>query len=117
MATQSQVVLFPVRDVDKAKALFTTLLGIEPHADAPYYVGYSVNGTEIGLVPNGHDQGLNGPTPVFDVDDIVSMFAALQAAGAQAEQEPTDVGYGTLVARLRDGDGNAIGLRQAATGA
>jgi len=117
MATQSKVVLYPVRDVEKTKALFVTLFGIEPHADAPYYVGFSIDGSEIGLVPDGHNQGMTGPLPVFDVDDIHATFAALRVAGAEVVQEPTDVGYGTMVAKLRDADGNGIGLRQAAAGA
>jgi predicted enzyme related to lactoylglutathione lyase len=114
MATQSKVVLYPVRDVETAKALFVTLLGIEPHTDAPFYVGFSVDGSEIGLVPDGHNQGMTGPMPVFDVDDIDATFAALRAAGVEVVQDPTDVGYGTKVAKLRDADGNGIGLRQAA---
>ena len=117
MATKSKVVLYPVRDVEKAKAIFIALPGIEPHADAPYYVGFDVDGAEVGLVPDGHNQGMSGPTPVFDVDDLNATFAALQAAGAEVVQEPTDVGYGTIVAKLRDSDGNGIGLRQAAAGA
>jgi predicted enzyme related to lactoylglutathione lyase len=86
-----------------------------PHADSPYYVGFSVDGAEIGLVPSGHDQGMTGPVPFYDVDDINATIAALQAAGWKLVQEPTDVGAGLLVAKVGDPDGNDIGLRQPPT--
>ncbi|HWF21177.1 MAG TPA: VOC family protein [Acidimicrobiales bacterium] len=111
MPVQCNTVLYPVKDVDKAKAVFTALFG-DPHVDAPFYVGFSVSGAEIGLVPGGHDQGMTGPVPFFDVDDISATLGALQAAGAQLVQEPTDVGAGLLVAKVSDADGNDIGLRQ-----
>ncbi len=112
MPVQCKTVLYPVKDLDKAKALFAALFGAEPHADAPYYVGFSVDGAEIGLVPNGHDQGMTGPVPFFDVDDVSVTLGALQAAGAKVVQEPTAVGGGLLVAKVMDADGNEIGLRQ-----
>jgi catechol 2,3-dioxygenase-like lactoylglutathione lyase family enzyme len=91
-------VLYPVKDVDQAKATFTALFGVEPHVDSKYYVGYEVDGHEIGLVPNGHDQGMAGPEAYFDVEDINASLAALKA--------------GLLVAKVRDSDGNLIGVKQ-----
>ncbi len=117
MPVQCKTVLYPVKDLDKAKALFTVLFGVDPHADAPYYVGFSVDGDEIGLVPNGHDQGMTGPVPFFDVEDLSATLASLQAAGARVVQEPTAVGGGLLVARVVDTEGNDIGLRQPPAGA
>jgi len=105
-------VLYPVKDVDQAKATFTALFGVEPHVDSKYYVGYEVDGHEVGLVPNGHDQGMAGPEAYFDVADINASLAALQAAGAVVVQEPTDVAAGLLVAKVRDTDGNLIGVKQ-----
>jgi predicted enzyme related to lactoylglutathione lyase len=116
MPVQCNTVLYPVKDLDKAKAIFTSLFGADPHVDSPYYVGFSVDGDEIGLVPSGHDQGMTGPVPYFEVEDISATLSALQAAGAQLNQEPTDVGAGLLVAQVSDADGNAIGLRQPPAG-
>ena len=117
MPVQCHSVLYPVKDLGKAKALFAALFGADPHVDSPYYVGFSVNGAEIGLVPNGHDQGMTGPVPFFDVDDISATIVALQSAGARVVQEPSDVGAGLLVAKVSDADGNDIGLRQPPAGA
>jgi len=70
VAVNFNTVLYPVKDIDQAKATFTSLFGVEPHVDSPYYVGYSIDGSEIGLVPGGHDQGMTGPEALFDVMDI-----------------------------------------------
>ena len=35
-----QTVLHPVSDLEKAKTMYTALLGVAPQADGPYYVGY-----------------------------------------------------------------------------
>jgi predicted enzyme related to lactoylglutathione lyase len=109
-------VLYPVRDLDTAKATFSALFGVEPHVDSKFYVGYEVGGHEIGLIPNGFDQGMTGPEPYYDVTDIATTLAALQAAGAVVVQEPTDVAAGLLVAKVRDGEGNLIGLKQPPAG-
>jgi predicted enzyme related to lactoylglutathione lyase len=106
------VVLYPVKDIEQAKVTFTSLFGVEPHVDSPYYVGYSIDGSEIGLVPGGHDQGMTGPEAFYDVEDITGTLSALHAAGAVVVQEPRDVGAGLLVARVRDTEGNIIGVRQ-----
>jgi predicted enzyme related to lactoylglutathione lyase len=110
--TELKIVLYPVEDPEKAKAVFVALFGVEPHVDSPYYIGFSVNGAEIGLLPNGRSQGMAGPEPFYDVDDVVASLTAVQAAGAEVVQPPTDVGAGLLVAKVRDTEGNVIGLRQ-----
>ncbi|MFD1045199.1 VOC family protein [Kibdelosporangium lantanae] len=50
--TGIQTVLHPVTDLAKAKEVYSALLGVEPTADSPYYVGYEAEGQQIGLVPN-----------------------------------------------------------------
>lgn len=103
------VIIIPVKDLNKAKKLYGTLLGVEPYVDEAYYVGFRVDGQEIGLDPNGHDKGMAGPVGYMEVDDIQKHIDALVEAGAEVEQEPTDVGGGKLIARLKDTDGNQIG--------
>jgi predicted enzyme related to lactoylglutathione lyase len=112
VSIELNTVLYPVRDVDQAKATFSALFGVEPHVDSKYYVGYEVDGHEVGLIPSGRDQGMTGPEPYYDVEDINATLAALQAAGAVVVQEPTDVAAGLLVAKVRDTDGNLIGVKQ-----
>ena len=104
-----RTVIYPVTDIAKAKALFHELLGVEPYADAPYYVGFKVDDQDIGLDPNGHKEGM---TAYHHVDDIKKRLKLLLDAGAEQVQEIKDVGGGRLITSVRDMDGNIIGLIQ-----
>ena len=106
------LIVYPVTDVAKAKALFTQFLGVEPYVDSPYYIGYRIGDQEVGLDPNGHQQGLTGPIGYTDVSDIHKSLQALLDAGGQEQQAIRDVGRGLLVATVKDADGNVIGMRQ-----
>ncbi|MEO8898397.1 MAG: VOC family protein [Candidatus Dormibacter sp.] len=114
MSRSVKTTIYPVKDIAKAKALYGTLLGTEPYADAPYYVGFRVADHDVGLDPNGHSQGMTAPISYVDVDDITATLKALVDAGAVVQQEPRDVGGGLLIASVKDDDGNVTGLRQAA---
>ena len=104
---------YPVKDIAQAKKLYGKLLGVEPYADAAYYVGFRIDGQEIGLVPNGFYQGAAmGAVGYFEVSDIQSCLQELVEAGAQVQQKVTDVGGGKLVATVKDADGNLTGLIQ-----
>lgn len=104
-----QTIVYPVKDIAKAKALFTALLGVEPLYDESYYVGYQMNGQDIGLDPHGHTEGM---TPYYEVDDIKKTLQALLDVGAQTIQDVKDVGGGKLIAAVKDANGNLIGLAQ-----
>ena len=107
-----KTVLHPVSDLGKAKPVYTALLGIEPQADAPYYVGYDVAGQHIGLVPGGGPQGMTSPVAYWHVSDIEAKLAEVTAAGATVKEAPHDVGGGRLDASFTDPDGNVLGLVQ-----
>ena len=102
-------IIYPVTDLARAKTMFSKLLGVEPTVDSAYYVGFKVEGQEIGLDPNGHKEGM---TPYYPVDDIRKRLQSLVDGGAQILQEIKDIGGGGLIASVKDGDGNIIGLIQ-----
>ena len=104
-----KTVLHPVTDLDKAKPVYTALLGVEPTADAPYYVGYDSAGQHIGLVPNSD---MTSPVAYWHVADIEAKLAEVTAAGATVKEAAHDVGGGRLVATVTDPDGNVLGLVQ-----
>lgn len=112
MTAGVQTIIYPVKDRDRAVALFTALLGVEPFVNEPYYVGFKAEGQDIGLDPNGHAQGLTGPVPFWHVTDLRDRLAGLLEAGAEVVQDVRDVGNGRLVASVKDADGNLIGLLQ-----
>ncbi len=103
------LLVYPVKDMAKAKTLYGELLGVEPYVDGAYYVGFRAGDLEIGLDPNSHNKG---PLGYWEVEDIRASLRQLLDAGAQADQDVKDVGRGMLVASVKDADGNTLGLRQ-----
>lgn len=104
-----KTIIYPVKDLSAAKTQFSKLLGVEPYADTPYYVGFKPGDQEIGLDPNGHKAGM---TAYYHVDDIKKSLQLLLDAGAQVVQKVKDVGGGKLIASVKDANGNIIGLIQ-----
>ena len=104
-----RTIIYPVTDVARGRALFRALLGADPYTDKPYYVGFRAGDQEIGLDPHGHRQGMTG---YWHVPDIRATLQSLLDAGAEAIEDPKDVGQGRLIASVRDPDGNIIGLLQ-----
>jgi catechol 2,3-dioxygenase-like lactoylglutathione lyase family enzyme len=92
------LLVYPVKDVAKAKILYRELLGIEPYADGAYYVGFRT--------------GNLGPIGYWEVTDIRATLQQLLDAGAQVDQDVRDVGGGKLIATVKDADGNTLGLMQ-----
>jgi predicted enzyme related to lactoylglutathione lyase len=109
MSQGIKTVVYPVTDLAQAKATFKTLLGVEPYADSPYYVGFKVGDIDIGLDPNGHKAGM---TVYYEVEDIKHSLQSLLDAGARIEQEIKGVGGGRQIASVRDTEGNIIGILQ-----
>ncbi len=112
MNTGIGTIIYPVKDVVKAKTRFSTLLGVEPYAEDAYYIGYKVGEQEIGLDPHGHMQGMTGPIGYFHVDDIEKSKQILLEAGGEVLRDVMDVGAGKLVTTVKDVEGNVIGLIQ-----
>ena len=109
MTQGMRTIIYPVKDIAQAKKPYGKLLGVEPYVDEAYYVGFRVGDQEIGLDPNGHNQGM---TAYWHVNDIKKSLRQLLDAGAQTLQEVKDVGGGKLTASVKDADGNIIGLIQ-----
>ena len=107
-----KTVLHPVSDLEKAKAVYTALLGTPPSADSEYYVGYDAEGQHIGLVPAGGPGASASPVAYWHVADIEAKVAEVTAAGAVVKDPPRSVGGGRQVATVTDLDGNVLGLVQ-----
>src|SRR5215813_4262463 len=87
MSPTIRSLVIPVSDTNATKAVYTALLGA-PHTDEPYYVGYNVDGFEVGLTP-GDVAG--GPVAYADVEDLDGTRATLVAAGAAERSAPQQV--------------------------
>jgi len=104
-----KTVLYPVKDMTQSKTVFQKLLGVEPYADQPYYIGFKVGDQDIGLVPGNPEAGM---TAFYHVDDIKGSLQILLDAGAKIIQDVKNVGGGRLIASAKDMDDNIIGLIQ-----
>ncbi len=102
-------VVYPVKDMARAKKQFRTLLGVEPYADTPAYVGFKAGELDISLDAHGHTAGV---TVYYTVDDIKKSVQSLVDAGGQVLQDVKGVGGGMFTAIVRDAEGNIIGLAQ-----
>ncbi len=108
MARNIKLLVYPVKDVEIAKAFYGKFLDIEPYVASAYYVGYRVGEIEVGLDPNSNV----GPIAYIDVEDIRSSLQAMTEIGAEIVQDVKDVGGGLLIARIKDTDDNVVGFRQ-----
>lgn len=114
MASGVKIFIYPVKDLDRAKALFGALVGAGPVVDSPYYVQFDLGDQRLGLDPSGHARGFPGSVGYWEVEDINASVQALVAAGAEKHEPVKDVGNGALIASVKDADGNVIGLIQSA---
>ena len=105
------LVTYAVADVTAAKRFFCALIGADPYVEGPQYVGYKCGDMEIGLVPSGTARE-PGALAYWTVSDIAASVQDLADAGGTVVQPITDVGYGLLVASVRDPNGAMVGLRQ-----
>lgn len=114
MTSGVKTIIYPVKDLARAKAIFSALVGAEPNIDTPYYVQYDLGDQRLGLDPNGHARGFTGSVGYWEVDDIKTHVQELLAAGAEEHESVRDVGNGALIASVKDADGSVIGLIQSA---
>ena len=103
-------VIYPVTDLDRAKAWYANAFGQQPYFDQPYYVGFEIAGYELGLVPDEGRPGADGGVAYWRVDEISAAVAQFTGAGATVVSEAKDVGDGIKVATVADPFGNSIGL-------
>ncbi len=100
--------IYPVADLDAARAWYTDALGIEPYFDEGPYVGFDLGGYELGLFAAGDPA--DGPKTYWGVADVDAALAHLLAAGATLDQAVADVGGGIRMAAVRDPEGSVFGV-------
>ena len=101
--------IYPVGDLAEAKRWYALAFGVEPYFDQPFYVGFTVCGFELGLIPDGQ-AGTAGPQPLWGVADIAKTYEHLIRIGAHALDAIAEVGDGIKVAAVVDPFGNRIGM-------
>lgn len=101
--------IYPVADLAGAKRWYTQVVGEPPYFDEPFYVGFSVGGFELGLLPDG-EPGVAGPQPLWGVADADAALRRLLDLGATEIEPVKDVGGGIKVAAVKDPFGNRVGI-------
>jgi predicted enzyme related to lactoylglutathione lyase len=104
-------VAYIVPDLTEAKTWYSKAFGTEPYFDEPFYVGFNINGFELGLQPEeGPRVAGNSVVAYWAVPDAGSAFDHFVANGAVEVEAPTEVGGGVIVASVKDPWGNLIGI-------
>ena len=109
MISGLRTVIYPVTDLADGKAWYRRVLEIEPYFDEAFYVGFSVGGFELGLIPDGVP-GAGGATAYWGVPDAVAELQRLLQLGGVLHDPLRDVGGGIKVATLQDPYGNLFGI-------
>ncbi|MFN8389943.1 MAG: VOC family protein [Bdellovibrionota bacterium] len=104
-----RTVIYPAPDLEAAKDWYSKAFGVTPYFDQPFYVGFTVGGFELGLLPSA-EPNTAGPQALWGVLDIEAEHARLLGLGASALEPVTEVGEGIKVAAVRDPFGNRLGL-------
>ena len=104
-----RTVIYKVSDLQRAKQWYSAAFGIQPYFDQPFYVGFTVGGFELGLLPDAKP-GDAGAQPLWGVSDIAAEVERLIGLGATPIDPVTEVGEGIKVAAVADPFGNRLGL-------
>jgi predicted enzyme related to lactoylglutathione lyase len=103
--------IYKVSDIDAAKQWYAKAFGTGPYFDQPFYVGFNIDGYELGLQP-GDPVTPKGESVAayWASEDVQSTYDHLISIGAIANEAPQDVGEGIVVATVKDPWDNVIGL-------
>lgn len=111
MLQKLRTVIYHVNDLAAAKAWYTSLTEKEPYFDEVFYVGFDINGFELGLDPdmsNVHTG--NHTTAYWAVEDIRAAVEKATSIGATIIDAVHNVGGSIEVAVVADPFGNYIGF-------
>ncbi|HXU20983.1 MAG TPA: VOC family protein [Verrucomicrobiae bacterium] len=105
---------YQVNDLARAKEWYSTVLGVKPYFDQPFYVGFNVGGYELGLVPAADAGEKRAPAGIayWGVKDARDAYQHLLDFGAKAQEPVQDVGEGILIGAVHDPFGNVLGVVQ-----
>lgn len=104
--------IYQVGDIEKAKNWYAEAFQTAPYFDEPFYVGFNIQGYELGLQPEKKPTTDKTPSVIsyWGVEDIQVEFKRLISLGAKPFEEPRNVGGELMTATVIDPFGNLIGL-------
>jgi catechol 2,3-dioxygenase-like lactoylglutathione lyase family enzyme len=108
-----RTVVYHVEDLETATHWYTSVLGLDPYFETPYYVGFNVGGFELGLHPveSEKNTGASGSSVAYwGVPNAETELKRLIYLGATLRSEIQEVGEGIKVADVLDPFGNILGI-------
>jgi predicted enzyme related to lactoylglutathione lyase len=105
--------IYHVADLEAAKKWYSDTFEISPYFDEPFYVGFSIGGSELGLDPDGSafSPG-NQSIAYWKTEDIRADFEKFRTKNVEIHEDVHAVGGNILVGCIKDPFGNVIGLIQ-----
>ncbi len=110
MFTGLKSVIYPSNNLEADTAFWEKVTGIKPYFVQPYYVGFNIDGSELGLDPNAAKEGLTYPVSYWHVKNATEAAAQLVADGVTVHSELKDVGGGMMMGTFKDLSGNIFGI-------
>jgi predicted enzyme related to lactoylglutathione lyase len=106
-----RTVIYFVKDLDIAKAWYSQIFNKPPYFDEPFYVGFNIEGFELGLRPDKEGENFDNNTVAYwGVKDASTVYQYLLQNGSIADEEIRDVGGGILIGTVIDPAGNVFGI-------
>ncbi len=107
-----RTVIMHVPDITAAKEWYAKATGVAPYFDEPFYVGFDIGGSELGLDPDpaAGTAGTGGLSAYWRVRNVDQGLAHLLSIGGVPAGEVQEVGGGIRVASVRDPFGNTVGV-------
>lgn len=103
---------YVVSDLTKATEWYSKAFGTNPYFNEPFYVGFNIQGYELGLLPveKLRDKEPDNALSYWGVEDINKRYQHLLNLGATKHQEPNNVGGELMVASVYDPWNNIVGI-------
>ena len=115
MLQKLRTVIYHVNDLQAAKEWYTRATGTQPYFDETFYVGFDINGYELGLDPSMvHASGGNHTESYWAVASAKEAVEKFVSLGATLVQDVTNVGGTIQIAIVADPFGNHIGFIEGA---
>lgn len=115
MLKKLRTVIYHVADLQAAKDWYIKATGIQPYFDEPFYVGFDINGCELGLDPSMKNILPGNHTESYwAVDSAKEAVEKFTSFGATLVQDVTNVGGPIQAAIVADPFGNHIGFIEGA---
>ncbi|WP_459212857.1 VOC family protein [Aquimarina rhabdastrellae] len=104
--------IYKVSDLEKATVWYTKVFNTKPYFKEVYYVGFTIGGYELGLLPEEPSKSVKTANVLsyWGVNDIEKVYKKCIDMGATEHEKPTNVGGEIKTATIKDPWGNIIGL-------